>query len=370
MSKKLVDIIIPAYKAHNTIFQVLSSIAMQSMAQDIQVTVVNDCCPEGSYQSIINRFKGFLDIKEFKLSKNGGPGTARRMGMMSTNAPYIMFCDADDSLSAPYVVKILYNNIVNNPDEGIIVSNFLEESGDNQYVTHEADRVWVFSKIYRRSFLKQHNIEFTDLRANEDTCFNRKILITYNNLNKTFMSVNTVTYVWRTTNPNSITRSNNHQYTYDQSTYGFVKGMIEAFDWMDKQKIDKRIIKQELYSCMIFLYFSYCDIATELEFLQYQNLEFIKEFYHKVFKKYNFKWETDPDFVTQYEENMSSLTSSTHFKFKMFMANPTITQWMEFIDKSPYNELDIIKLWNNMPKELKEQNIKSGVVPADFYKFR
>lgn len=368
MAKKLVDIIIPAYKAHDLIFPALSSIAMQTMAKDIQVTIVNDCCPEGSYQQIINRFRGFLDIKELKLSKNGGPGVARRMGMTATNAPYIMFCDADDSLSAPYVVEVLYKNIENH-NANAMYSNFLEQGDNSQYITHQQDKVWVFAKMYRRSFLKKYNIEFTDLRANEDTCFNRKVLIVHNNEGIDLKCIDAVTYIWRTTNPNSITRSNDHQYTYDQSTYGFVEGMIEAFDWMDKQGIQEKIIKQEAYSCIIFLYFSWCDVASTIDFFQLQNFEFVKKFYHKVFKRYNFDWH-DNDFVAQYEENMRSLIQGQHFSFKMFMPNPNIVQWMEMLERAPYDEMEIFRLWKNMPKDLQQKNIESGVVPASFYKLR
>lgn len=368
MAKKLIDIIIPAYKAHNTIFNTLASIAMQTMAPQIQVTIVNDCCPEGNYQQIINRFKGFLDIKEIKMAKNGGPGAARRFGLESTACPYIMFCDADDTLAASYTVKILYQNLIDTKGE-IICSNFLEESRQGTFTTHQADKVWVFAKIYRRAFLKEHNITFTDLRANEDTCFNRKILIAHNQLEKDMQFIDTVTYVWSGANQNSITRTNNAQYKYDQSTVGFVDGMIEAFEWMDKQKIKPELIEQELFSTMIFLYFSYCDVATVDEFYQNQNFEYIKKFYHSVYKRYNFDWRTQT-FINLFNDNMENLVSSVQFDYKIFIANPPIAEWMTMLEKAPYYPTDIIEIWKNMPEELKKNNVQSGVVAADFYKRR
>ena len=42
-----IDVIIPAYKAHGTILRTLSSIAEQTILSDVDVTIVNDCCPEG-----------------------------------------------------------------------------------------------------------------------------------------------------------------------------------------------------------------------------------------------------------------------------------------------------------------------------------
>lgn len=366
MAKKLIDIIIPAYKAHATIYKTLASIAMQTMADQIQVTIVNDCCPEGNYQQVISKFKGYLDIKEIKMSKNGGPGAARRKGINSTVCPYIMFCDADDTLAASYVVYVLYTNLLETKSN-VLFSNFYEETSDKQYIAHKADRVWVFSKIYRRSFLNDYNINFTDLRANEDTCFNRKILIVHNNLEKELQFIDAVTYVWSGANQNSITRANNAQYKHDQSTVGFVDGMIEAFHWMDQQKISPKIIHQELFNTLIFLYFSYCDVAIVDEFYQLQNFEYVKKFYHTVYKRYNADWRSN-EFVSQFDENMETLVQSQQFTYKMFIANPPIAEWMEMLERAPYDPTEILQIWKNMPEELKNNNVKTGVVSANFYK--
>lgn len=40
---KKVDVIIPAYKAQNTIERTLASIVMQSIVDKLTVTIVNDC---------------------------------------------------------------------------------------------------------------------------------------------------------------------------------------------------------------------------------------------------------------------------------------------------------------------------------------
>lgn len=47
---KLIDIIIPAYKAQNTIDKTVASIAIQNIADDIVVTIVNDG-DKGNYKN-------------------------------------------------------------------------------------------------------------------------------------------------------------------------------------------------------------------------------------------------------------------------------------------------------------------------------
>ena len=56
MNTKTLDIIIPAYNAKDTLVRCLSSIAMQTIRDQIVVTVINDCSTDGSYAEIINKF--------------------------------------------------------------------------------------------------------------------------------------------------------------------------------------------------------------------------------------------------------------------------------------------------------------------------
>ena len=64
--EKQIDIIIPAYNAHNTIEQTLRSIASQTISNLCRVTIVNDCSNE-NYSEIINKFIKLLDIREITL---------------------------------------------------------------------------------------------------------------------------------------------------------------------------------------------------------------------------------------------------------------------------------------------------------------
>jgi glycosyltransferase involved in cell wall biosynthesis len=138
--EKEIDLIIPAYKAHKTIFKTLCSIAEQSCSDKIKVTIVNDCCPQGNYKKIINIFKNNLDIQEIKMPKNGGPGAARQFGIDHTELPYVIFMDADDCLMGPYAVTQLLN-FLEEKEEDVAFSGFVEEFLPNQYVMHLQDHI-------------------------------------------------------------------------------------------------------------------------------------------------------------------------------------------------------------------------------------
>ena len=51
----MIDIIIPAYNAHNTIKKTLISICMQTVKDKINVYIIDDCSNE-DYKEIINIF--------------------------------------------------------------------------------------------------------------------------------------------------------------------------------------------------------------------------------------------------------------------------------------------------------------------------
>ena len=362
MDKKI-DLIVPIYKAHKTLFRLLCSIAQQAHHEWVKVTLINDCCPEGSYKEIIKKFEEVLDIQEIILPVNKGPGYARQYGVDHTDCPYIMFADADDILFGGFVFNDLLNEIERR-NEDVIFSSFIEYTPIETYLHHINDNVWVFGKIYRREFLKKYNIRFTEQRANEDTFFNKKIMFIYKELGKTIPFVEGFAYGWYPTK-DSITTINHHQYSYDQGICGFVDGAIELFDWAEKQKINKIFIKNEILSTMIFLYISYCDVSSKEEFFQEQNFEFIKKYYHKLWKKYNLEYKTQ-DFIDAYEENMQSLQES-QYRYQIFMAQPNIMEFMDMLEHVQYNEEDIYRIWDKIPQEVKDNNIKCGVVAKDYY---
>lgn len=109
----MIDIIIPAYNAHKTISKALLSICMQTVNDKINVYIIDDCS-DHDYKDIINKFKDRINIIEYKLDKNSGPGVARQYGLDHSNGEYIYFLDADDMFIDIYSLETLLKNIKNN----------------------------------------------------------------------------------------------------------------------------------------------------------------------------------------------------------------------------------------------------------------
>lgn len=205
---KSIAIIIPTYNAKATLNRALNSIAEQTIIDHIKVKiyVVNDCS-EYNYQDLIKCYSSFMDVEELELNKNVGPGIARQNGIDKCKEDYIVFIDSDDLLYRQNSLEKLFDKITKKAAD-LIVSNFKEE-GPNGYYRISNNMGWLHGKIYRTSFIKEHNISFLDSRATEDAAFNMLMKI----YNPKIDYLDEITYIW-TDNKDSITRKNNYEFSF------------------------------------------------------------------------------------------------------------------------------------------------------------
>ncbi len=253
----MIDIIIPAYNAHKTIERTLASIAYQKDAQELKVYIVNDASSE-NYSNEISFFKNFLDIKELKMNKNGGPGVARQYGIDHSNSEYIVFIDADDVFASPHSVDTLYRNI-NESNADVVVSSFYETLKDGSKKEYIEDRVWLHGKIYRRKFLEDNNIRFNNTRANEDNGFNQLIFLHDSKVE----FIEDITYIWEY-NETSITRLNDFEYTFG-GLEGYIYNITWALEIAIKDNCDYNKIAELAYYTLIALYYYYIEFIDEKE---------------------------------------------------------------------------------------------------------
>ena len=248
----MIDVIIPAYNAKDTIFKTLSSLAIQRDI-DFNVYIVNDCS-EYDYSNYVEYFSKYYKIEEITLKENLGPGGARNEGIKRTNSEYIIFIDSDDYLYAPYSLKKMFNSIKENNGD-ILISSFIYER-DNERIIKKEDYTWLHGKVYRREFLNNNNIGFNGTRANEDNGFNRLILL----LNPKIIYLDEVTYVY-SENPTSITRKNNRAYKLD-GLEGYIYNMKWAMEEAMKRNCDLYNIADFSITVLISMYFYYLDLYS------------------------------------------------------------------------------------------------------------
>lgn len=159
-----------------------------------------------------SRYKNLSPIiRNVFTDVSGSPGLNRQTGIDSSKGEYLLFFDADDEC---YISSLFFDLLsrIQNEEFDVFSYGFIEElktNGVTQFIVHEPNRVWVFAKLYRKSFLTRHNIRFTPkLKYHEDTYFNG-VLWSYNPkvVYGTYSG-----YVWRW-NVGSITRRQDGSYT-------------------------------------------------------------------------------------------------------------------------------------------------------------
>lgn len=160
-----VSIILPAYNAHNTIKRTLASICMQENVNEIEVIIADDCSDK-PYDHIAQLFAHMVRIKVVRMLKNGGPGAARQIGYDHSVGKYIMWMDADDTLVSADSILTL-KNVMIQKEMDCVYGKFLEQNEDGSIFPHEVHMVWMFGKLYRRSFLEKYNIRFNTSLSNE-----------------------------------------------------------------------------------------------------------------------------------------------------------------------------------------------------------
>ena len=247
----MIDVIIPAYNAHEYISYALSSIAAQSMKDKLKVYIVNDSSDK-DYSEFVKRYKKDFDITELKTPENVGPGLARQYGIDHSSSEYITFLDADDVFYEYYSIEDLYKFLQRNPQYDVVTSNFIEEHYIVDRIEHNTlNTIWMHGKMYKRKILEENNIRFNDTRKNEDTGFNKllSLITNYGYLDK-------ITYVWKKNDSKSITRKNNQEYAFT-GLEGYFYNVYWACTEAEKRNISPNKIGILAYETMIDIYYIY-----------------------------------------------------------------------------------------------------------------
>lgn len=292
-----IDVIIPTYNVpDNILFRCLASIACQDIVEDLEVTIVDDASTVQNYKAVADSFSSVLKVNVLRYETNGGPGVARQYGIDHTSNGYMTFIDADDTFNGAFALKALRHGIeMNNGLYQMCVGVFDEvheeglSHGDGPILMeHVQDMVWMFGKLYRRSFIDKYNIRFHDTsRANEDNGFNTICRLCVSDQEQ-INFIQAHVYYWHE-NPNSITRVNDCQYSYGGSNrdsfYGYVENMIYAIKEARKRKPYNGFITMWTVSCMLNLYEYYIECVARAPEHADNNYKWCKRYYNEVYSK-------------------------------------------------------------------------------------
>lgn len=116
------SVVIPAYNAAPFIRASVSSVLAQTNAPDFEVIVVDDGSTDGTAEIVAERFPMVRLIRK----KNGGPASARNLGVQLAQSDIILFHDADDIMLEERISHQVAFMMMN-PDVGVSFGSPIKE---------------------------------------------------------------------------------------------------------------------------------------------------------------------------------------------------------------------------------------------------
>ncbi len=214
----MISFIIPVYNAENMIDRCISSIINQTTDENYEIIVVDDGSVDGTVTRVKKYIKEHPQIHLVEKS-NGGVSSARNVGIQNAKGEYLIFCDADDSLSDDFFERIKgyslydltvfgYSYVVKSkkiPVIGKEIETFdIEKVFLSLYETRLFNPVW--NKIYKKTLITDMFEEY--FTVGEDLLFNIEYLRNISSIN--IISLPLYNY---TVTVGSITQSYKENYT-------------------------------------------------------------------------------------------------------------------------------------------------------------
>lgn len=188
-----ISVIIPVYNAELYLIECLESLAKQYFRQ-IEVICIDDGSTDDSLKILENFARR---DKRFQIcsQKNAGAGAARNRGLAMARGEYVIFLDADDYF-APEMLMLAWQRIRETESDICVMGSWQHDMETENitpctysvqlehYPAWRPFRVsemqfnpfrcfvgWAWDKLYRRSFLLNHDLRFQEQRTSNDMFF-------------------------------------------------------------------------------------------------------------------------------------------------------------------------------------------------------
>ena len=194
--QKKISVIIPVYNAEKYIRETLDSIIKQSY-KNLEIILIDNGSKDRS-PDIIQKYEAKYPEIHMIEGSGKGPGASRNRGLKLAKGDYIVFADADDYLPDKEIF-CKYINLAEQTDADIVVSNYARLWKDKilPATKHQSFALcspsseefrfqgffsvgtlsYAWGKLYRREFLRNHQLYFADLSYADDKLFNMQCYI-------------------------------------------------------------------------------------------------------------------------------------------------------------------------------------------------
>ena len=169
--KYKISVIVPVYNKREYLEQCIDSILGQSYS-NWELVLVDDESTDGSRDICDAYSRKDGRIRVFH-QKNGGSTAAVLKGMEKAEGEYYVFIDSDDYVKEDYLETYFAEMEYSGAD--IVMGGYVRRAGEKETVFSMRDTPYtpwlypaVWMRMYRRSFLQEHNLDFRQIRIYED----------------------------------------------------------------------------------------------------------------------------------------------------------------------------------------------------------
>ena len=201
----LISFIVPVYNVERYLSTCLDSILNQGIDKDdFEIIIVEDCSTDGSLQICKDYSSKYKNIYLIENDKNIGLGLTRNKGMACARGEYIHFIDSDDYLFPNSIQELLSLDLIKHSPDIIRfefcgttniskgLNKIIYKGRYNEYFNPSRHiSVWIY--WFKRSFLIENNLYYTDVKTAEDVIFTFSAI----SLNPFIIVVSTMVYYYR-----------------------------------------------------------------------------------------------------------------------------------------------------------------------------
>lgn len=189
------SIIIPAYNAQTTIVKCLENV-VSIFGHDTQIIVINDGSEDNTKDAILSYTKGnnLECIKLISNEANCGVSFSRNIGIKNATSDYMLFLDADDTLSDDFL-EVMNNKITKYPNAKIIRFNIVNPLL-KEFLDFEVNSYFDIPNEFLEGFYLHSSSTqlikkdfFSDVLFEEEIIFGEDMLYSFNLLRRSNSSV-------------------------------------------------------------------------------------------------------------------------------------------------------------------------------------
>lgn len=190
-----VTVITPVYNAEKFLRKTIDSVVNQTIGIDvIEYILIDDHSTDSTRDILIeysSKFENIIAI--FMKSNSGTPGRPRNIGIQHATSNYITFLDADDWLE-PNGLEVLHNILEETGDDYVVGKTIKVEKkktstiGEHESckerrgvspfsIPHICNHLGPRARMIRTSVIRDHHIQFPEMKFAEDKQFFIDILI-------------------------------------------------------------------------------------------------------------------------------------------------------------------------------------------------